>query len=64
MPIYPYSCPKCLKETEILKSSKDYDRAEFCEACSTQLERMMPQTAPPKFVGPGFYATDYKRRGK
>lgn len=64
MPIYQYHCPKCLKDTEIIKSSRDYERAEFCETCSSEMEKALPKTAPPQFRGPGFYHTDYKQRGK
>lgn len=64
MPIYQYACPKCSKQTEVIKSASQYDRAEFCEDCSAQLERVMARTAPPQFKGTGFYQTDYKRKGR
>ena len=41
IPIYNYSCPKCGKEEEVIKSMKDIDVAEMCPACTTFMERMI-----------------------
>jgi putative FmdB family regulatory protein len=33
--IYPYDCPECGKEFEVIKSFRDYDRVENCPDCDT-----------------------------
>lgn len=64
MPIYQYKCTGCGKPEEIMKSAKDYDRKEYCVHCTSELTREIAKPAPPKFVGSGFYATDYGRKTK
>ena len=58
MPNYQYNCPKC-GVIEIIKSIKA-PALKKCPTCSSPVE---PILSPPllRFVGTGFYETDYKR---
>lgn len=63
MPIHDYKCSTCEKEFEIIQkmNSEKLTRFPGCDNpdCAVVLK---PSFAHIKFVGSGFYATDY--RGK
>jgi putative FmdB family regulatory protein len=64
MPIYEYRCLKCGKKIELYQKSKDikrkHDQAEITK-CDGDLESLF-STFGLKFVGNGWYVTDYKRK--
>jgi putative FmdB family regulatory protein len=65
MPIYSYvhtNKSKCdFKET--LQSLNEPKLTE-CPKCKKEIKFILSNTANPLFIGPGFYETDYKRKGK
>lgn len=38
---YPYKCPGCNKETDIIKSVKEIDNKEACSYCDTIMTRLV-----------------------
>lgn len=61
MPIYDFKCVECGKEKEALVKSPSEKRE--CPSCGGVMEKKL--SAPNvKFVGSGFYETDYKNGGK
>lgn len=62
MPIYEYQCRKCGAVTEKLEGHSDPPLRK-CPSCGGRTERVM---SPGAFVfkGSGWYATDYKNRGR
>lgn len=59
MPIYDYKCPKCGNITEF-RHHMDDDVDAICTRCDEHMDRV-PCAATLRFVGSGFYETDYKR---
>lgn len=61
MPIYEFVCQDCsCKFEEIVYNSNSHE--VLCPACtSNSLKKLISNTAPPRFNGPGFYATEYKK---
>jgi len=41
MPIYDYSCDKCEKDFEVLKSIKEYDGIDTCPKCGNLGRRLL-----------------------
>jgi putative FmdB family regulatory protein len=42
--IYPYRCPSCSKEFEVVKSVKDINVIEYCPQCADAGDRYIAQT--------------------
>lgn len=63
MPTYEYECKKCGHRFEALQSIKA-EPLKKCPKCSSSLRRLIGGGAGFIFKGPGFYATDYKDKGK
>lgn len=62
MPIFEYKCLACSGEFENIEFS-DEDKPKECPDCkNTELVKSISVTSEPKFVGSGFYATDYKSK--
>lgn len=67
MPIYEFICKKCDMEVEFMMSFQEYDNLKDKEilhdTCSIKPAGKLKRfySAPViKFVGSGFYSTDYK----
>ena len=63
MPIYEYQCGSCGHGFEVLQGINETPELR-CEKCgSDKIERVL---SPGSFVfkGSGFYATDYKNKGR
>lgn len=60
MPIYKYKCKKCNKSFEELVTSADSKTP--CENCNVQAERQFGGGFSIKFIGSGFYNTDYGKK--
>lgn len=61
MPIYEYKCKQCEHKFESVEFSND-DKPKNCADCgSVEVNRVISVPSEPKFVGKGFYATDYKK---
>lgn len=41
MPTYSYACPACFQRYEVFKKLADYRRAEQCDFCLRDLERVL-----------------------
>lgn len=63
MPLYEYKCRNkdCGRVTERKMPSDSNVRTIQCPECRQDAAKIISQTAPPHFVGSGFYQTDYKR---
>jgi putative FmdB family regulatory protein len=62
MPIYEFSCKYCGFIFERL--CRGDEKSEKCPGCGHRAKKMM-SVATALFIGPGFYATDYKKpRGR
>ena len=59
MPRYDYQCAVCGETTEQQHSMKE-ERDVVCK-CGNQMEKLISPCAV-KFVGPGFYENDYKKK--
>lgn len=68
MPIYEFECMDCGNEFERLMPMTKVDVDSSCPPCprckSRTVSRVMSKLGGFIFKGPGFYATDYKMRGK
>ena len=62
MPEYLYRC-KCGEEEERVSSIKKMKSWIKCRACGARMGRVF-STCGVRFVGPGFYENDYKRKGE
>lgn len=63
MPNYDYECRACGHSFEAFQSMKD-DPLRDCPSCAApELRRLIGPGSRPIFKGPGFYETDYKRKG-
>lgn len=71
MPIYEYKCPKCGKVVERVEQNPMTAIVPTCvhHTVGTDGEThylmnrvQFSKPGEPKFVGPGFYATDYKEK--
>lgn len=59
MPLYVYRCPECGRaEEHLLSSWRDKGPGQCAGACPGVPERQV-STFSARFVGPGFYATEY-----
>ncbi|MBW7996059.1 MAG: zinc ribbon domain-containing protein [Candidatus Glassbacteria bacterium] len=63
MPIYEYQCKSCGKRFEVLQGINETPELS-CDKCDgTDIQRILSPVAF-VFKGSGFYATDYKNKGK
>lgn len=61
MPIFEYKCKQCKHEFESVEFSEN-DAPKNCADCgSEEFEKVLSVPSEPKFIGKGFYATDYKK---
>lgn len=63
MPLFEFKCSKCDKVLEKLISSYEDAKSEVvvCDDCSRSMVLVeFSRTSDPKFVGTGWYVTDYK----
>jgi len=73
MPIYEYSCPKCnpggiakdgIEEVIVMSGEmKTGPPVPSCKDCGSLMKRLLSVVSH-IFKGTGFYATDYKNKGK
>ena len=63
MPTYEYECPKCNKKFEQLQKMTDKP-LDKCPFCGAKPKRLISAGVGLIFKGSGFYATDYKNKGK
>jgi putative FmdB family regulatory protein len=63
MPTYEYECPHCGKRFETFQKITD-KHLERCPACGRKPKRLISSGAGIIFKGAGFYATDYRKKGK
>lgn len=64
MPVYEFICEKCgEKMVEFYKDIKDATSTVPCNifGCGGIAKKIISKVGPPKFVGNGFYETDYKK---
>jgi len=63
MPTYDYRCEACGHEFEVFQGIKER-KLRQCPQCGRRaLVRLIGAGAGIIFKGPGFYVTDYKRKG-
>ena len=62
MPIYEYQCTKCGRKVEMMQKITD-ESLQTCPSCKGPLRRLMSLTSF-QLKGNGWYATDYKDKGK
>lgn len=62
MPIYEYECADCGNFEKIEKVNEETTKQ--CPNCEKDATRVIAVTAKPKFVGSGFYETDYKPKNR
>lgn len=61
MPTYEYECTHCGHSFEALQKMSDAPLNK-CPKCSHKLRRLIGSGAGIIFKGPGFYATDYRKK--
>jgi putative FmdB family regulatory protein len=64
MPIYEYYCDSCDYTEEQIVPYAERDNMPICVDCMLPMFRLPSNVAKPKFVGKGFYETDYVKRKK
>ncbi|OGP55158.1 MAG: hypothetical protein A2Y65_11110 [Deltaproteobacteria bacterium RBG_13_52_11] len=62
MPIYEYQCTNCGCRVEMMQKITD-ESLQQCPSCKGLLRRLMSLTSF-QLKGSGWYATDYKDKGK
>lgn len=63
MPTYEYECTSCGYRFEIFHNIKQ-EPLKSCPKCNKNLKRLIGAGAGIIFKGPGFYATDYRKKSK
>jgi len=63
MPTYEYECLECGIDFEAFQKMSDAALTE-CPQCKGKVKRLISSGAGLIFKGSGFYATDYKNKGK
>jgi putative FmdB family regulatory protein len=58
MPVYEYQCKVCGTAHEI--KHRMHEKKKRCSICGQRKLEKQLVAAALRFVGPGFYATDYK----
>ncbi len=61
MPTYEYECTKCGHAFEASQKMTDKPLSK-CPKCEKKLRRLIGSGGGIIFKGPGFYATDYKKK--
>lgn len=61
MPTYEYECLKCGCHFELFQKITD-PPLQNCSRCGGRLRRLIGTGAGLIFKGPGFYATDYRKK--
>jgi len=68
MPAYNYSCQTCKTVTEKIMTFEEFDKSRSrkfkCSECGGRLTRFISTPPEIKFVGKGFYSTDYPKKEK
>jgi putative FmdB family regulatory protein len=65
MPTYVYKCAHCQDQIEEQRKVAEREMLVPCPKCREgYYTPQIALTAPPKFNGTGFYATDYKKPKK
>lgn len=62
MPLYEFQCPKCGHRFERIQKFSDPDPKKCPECGAGKIERLLHAPAV-QFKGPGWYVTDYARKG-
>lgn len=62
MPIYEYQCTNCGRKVEVMQKITD-EPLQKCPSCKGLLRRLISLTSF-QLKGNGWYATDYKNKGK
>lgn len=62
MPLFDFKCKQCDYSVETVQ--KLDDPAPLCPEHKEPMERQISIPARARFVGSGFYETDYKKKGK
>lgn len=63
MPTYEYECEKCGHKFEAFQNMTA-EPLKKCPKCKGKIRRLIGAGAGLIFKGSGFYATDYKKKGK
>jgi putative FmdB family regulatory protein len=61
MPTYEYECTHCGHRFEV-SQKMSYKPLKDCPQCQKALRRLIGSGAAIIFKGPGFYATDYRKK--
>lgn len=61
MPTYEYECTQCKHNFEAFQKITD-SHLEKCPECGGKVKRLIKSGAGFIFKGPGFYATDYRKK--
>jgi putative FmdB family regulatory protein len=62
VPIYEYQCTNCGRTVEVMQRITD-EPLQKCPSCKGRLRRLISLTSF-QLKGTGWYATDYKDKGK
>ena len=62
MPIYEYLCTKCGRTTEVMQKFSEPPMSS-CSECGGSVNKLISRTSF-QLKGSGWYATDYKDKGK
>lgn len=63
MPIYEYQCTNCHHEFDVLQKLND-ERVKTCPQCAENAAIRLVSAAGFQLKGTGWYATDFKDKGK
>lgn len=63
MPTYEYECTHCGHSFELFQKITDRP-LETCPQCNQKVRRLIGRGVGIIFKGPGFYATDYRKKPK
>lgn len=63
MPTYGYECLKCGHNFDAFQNMNDKP-LQKCPKCGGKVKRLIGSGAGIIFKGPGFYATDYRKKPK
>lgn len=63
MPIYEYQCSKCQHQFELIQKMTD-DPVKKCPQCFEDTAMRLISPAGFQLKGTGWYATDFKNKGK